>query len=544
MTTKSDLPPGIANVVKASWLPMLIIALAQIQMGFNVSALPVSIGAIVEEFDTSPSSVGTALVVYSLMVAGFVMLGSKIGKILGSRLAFQVGVIGHGVAMAWMALSQSTAAMMQAQAVAGLAAALLVPSLVVLIANHYRGAQQSQSLGLLGAAQAIAGVLAFLVVGVLGALLGWRYSFGLIVIISICVFVLSFRMKSIERNKHVKIDWVGALLAALAISLISLGFNNITAWGMLMAKPDAPYSILGLSLSPVMIIGGIFLGQSFFAWSHRRQAQNKAPLLALEVLDTPKERAATYCLFIIAALGPAINFLIPLYAQIVQGRSSLETAVIVIPYSLAIFFGTAMVVRLFDRHTPRRIGRAGFIVVATGLVMLAFSIWNDWSTPWVIFSLVVIGLGEGSLLTLVFNVLVSASPKELAGDVGALRGTTNNLATGLGTAFASVLAVSLLSMIMVRNLTESPIITEQVIEEQLSLDSIDFVTNEDLDEFIENETDLSPRQEAEIVDINVESRLRALKISFLVLAGMAVLAIVPAGGLPDYLPAEIPAEKL
>ncbi len=532
------------SMVKASWLAMLIIALAQIQMAFNVSALPVSIGAIVEEFDTSPSSVGTALVVYSLAVAGFVMLGAKIGKILGARTAFQLGVIFHGAAMAWMALSQDTAAMLKAQAVAGLAAALLVPSLVVMIANHYRGSQQSQALGLLGAAQAIAGVLAFLVVGILGSLLGWRYSFGLIVIIAACVFLLSFRLKTVPRDPKVKIDWVGALLAASAITLISLGFNNITAWGLLLAKPDAPYSILGLSLSPVMIIVGIFLGQSFFAWSHRRQSQNKAPLLALEVLDTPKERAATYSLFIIAALGPAINFLIPLYAQIVQGRTSLETAVIVIPYSLAIFFGTAMVVRLFDRNAPRRIGRAGFIVVAAGLVMLAFSIWNDWSTPWVILSLVVIGLGEGSLLTLVFNVLVSASPKELAGDVGALRGTTNNLATGLGTAFASVLAVSLLSIIMVSNLAESPIITEQVIDEQLSLDSIDFVTNEDLDEFLESETDLTPQQEAEITDINVLSRLRALKISFLVLAGIAVLAIVPAGGLPDYLPAEIPAEKL
>jgi hypothetical protein len=71
MTTKSDIQAGIASAVRASWLPMLIIALAQIQMGFNVSALPVSIGGIVEDFNTSPSSVSTALVVYSLAVAGF-----------------------------------------------------------------------------------------------------------------------------------------------------------------------------------------------------------------------------------------------------------------------------------------------------------------------------------------------------------------------------------------------------------------------------------------------------------------------------------------
>jgi MFS family permease len=266
-------------------------------------------------------------------------------------------------------------------------------------------------------------------------------------------------------------------------------------------------------------------------------------LLALEVLDTPHERAATYCLFIIAAIGPAVNFLIPLYIQIVQGGTSLQTSVSVIPYSMAIFFGTAMIVRAFDRLSSRWIGRIGFIVVAIGLVLLAFTIRNDWGTPLVILSLIIVGLGEGALLTLVFNVLVSASPKELAGDVGALRGTTNNLATGLGTAFASVLAVSLLSVIVLNSLAKTPVITQEVIEETIDLDNIDFVSNDQMDEVLE-ETDLTPVQEATLVAINIEARLRALKISFLVLACVAVLAILPAGGLPDYIAKEIPADKL
>jgi MFS family permease len=173
MTAKSDVAVGVVTAVKASWLPMVIIALAQIQMGFNVSALPVSIGGIVEDFNTSPSSVSTALVVYSLAVAGFVILGARLGKLIGSRLAFQIGVIFHGLAMLGMVFSVSTAMMIQMQAVAGLAVAILVPSLVVLIANHYKSAQQSQSLGLLGAAQAIAGVLAFLIIGALGTLVSY-----------------------------------------------------------------------------------------------------------------------------------------------------------------------------------------------------------------------------------------------------------------------------------------------------------------------------------------------------------------------------------
>ena len=58
------------------------------------------------------------------------------------------------------------------------------------------------------------------------------------------------------------------------------------------------------------------------------------------------------------------------------------------------------------------------------LVWLAFVVRNDWSEVAVLIGLVVFGIGQGSLVTLLFNVLVTASPKELAGDVGSLRGTT------------------------------------------------------------------------------------------------------------------------
>ena len=539
MTIKNDPVPVIANVVKASWLPMIVIALAQIQMGFNVSALPVSIGGIVEDFDTSPSSVSTALVAYSLAVAGFVMLGAKLGKVIGSRVAFQIGVILHGLAMVGMAISNSAEMMVGMQVIAGLAAAILVPTLVVMIAHHYTGGQQSQSLGLLGAAQAIAGVLAFLVIGVLGTLFSWRYGFALITLIAVGVLLLSFKLNKVERYNELKVDWIGALLAALAVILISIGFNFIQAWGLLLASPESPVSVLGISLSPIMIVAGVMIGQGFFTWTRRRTDEKKTPLISLEVLDSPQEKAATYCLFIIAALGPAINFLIPLYIQIVQGGTSMDTSVAVIPYSLSIFAATALVVRLFDRWSSRMIGRIGFLVVAIGLVMLSITIWNDWGTPLVILSLIVIGLGEGALLTLVFNVLVSASPKHLAGDVGALRGTTNNLATGLGTAFASVLSVALLSLIVINGLTKSPVITDTVMDEQLYLENIDFISNEQLDEALKY-TGLTPVQEAVVVDITILARLQALKISFLVLAGIAALSIFPAGGLPGYTPGEVP----
>lgn len=524
-------------VAVASWLPMGVILLAQIQMAFNVNALPVSIGPIVYELEVPATTVGTALVVYSLFVAAFVMVGAKVGKIFGERRVFQVTALLHGIAMGLMAFSPDASVMLAAQAIAGLAAAALVPTLVVLIAANYQDKQQAQALGLLAGAPAIAGVLAFVVAGYLATAFSWRISFGMLFFVSIAVFFLSFRLKPVARQS-VTIDTVGAILAAVAIILISLGFNNLNNWGILFAKDAAPFTLLGLSPAPFMVIVGVVLGQAFFMWSHRRQARNKTPLLALEVLDSPQERSATFAMFVIGALGPAVNFLIPLYIQIVQGRTSMETAVSVVPYTLAIFTSAVLIVRLYSRLSPRQIGSAAFVVVATGLTILAFTIQNEWGTPIVILGLVILGLGEGSLLTLLFNVLVSSSPKELAGDVGALRGTANNLSTALGTAFAGVVAVGLLSLLITTNLVNNPAIPPSL-KAEVSLDAINYISNDQLLAVL-SETSATPEQVAEAVRINEEARLRSLRSAFLILAGISLLAIVPALGLPKYTPQNVP----
>lgn len=520
----------VESTGRASWLPLIIILLAQLQMAINVSALPISVGAIVDDLDTSPTSVSTALVVYSLAVAGFVILGARLGKLVGSRLVFQAAVVVHGLAIGAAALSSSANELIQYQGLAGLAAAALVPTLIVLIATHYRGEQQTQSLGVLGGAQALASLLAFPLIGVLIALASWRFALGLLVLVAAIVFMLSFRLDPVPRQRGTVIDWVGALLAAAAIILISLGVNNLNEWGILLASTRAPFSILGLSPAPAMVLIGLVFGKGFLDWSQARIDGNKTPLLELEVLESREERAAVLSMLVVAALGAGINFLIPLYIQIVQGGSSLQTAAAVVPYMLAIFSASILVVRVFPRWTARRIGSTGFLLVAAGLVMLAFSIFNNWGTPLVALSLVVTGIGEGALLTLLFAVMVSASPAELAGDVGALRGTTINLATGLGTAIAGALLIGLLSSLVHTNLVDNPVIPPEL-KAQVNLNEVDFISNDHLREVLEGTT-ASPEQVNEAVRINTSLRLFALKVSFLVMAGLALIGYIPARDLP------------
>jgi predicted MFS family arabinose efflux permease len=541
MRTQTIPPVSTINVeseARESWIPMVAIALGQALMSFNVSSLPVAIGGMVSSFRVPPTTVATAIVMYSLAVAALVMLGSKLCQRFGALRVFRTVVLIFGAAMVLMTFSPTAKFVLAAQGIAGAAGAALVPSLVALIADNYRGRQQATALGALGAARAGAGVAAFLIGGILGTFIGWRPAFGILIALAAIVFLLSFRLKGDAGRPDVRIDWLGVVFAAAAIMLISFGFNNLNRWGLGLAKSNAPFSILGLSPAPVMIVIGVLLGQMFLSWTRRRQAAGETPLLALDVINSIEERAAVYAMFTIVALEAALNFTVPLYIQIVQGRTPLDTAIAMMPFNLTVFVSALLIIRLYDRMVPRQIGRLAFGVSAVALIWLGFVIHNNWSTVPVLLGLVVFGIGQGSLVTLLFNVLVTSSPKELASDVGALRGTTNNLAAAVGTAVAGALVVGLLSASVMRSLVDHPTIPPEL-QSQVNLDNITFISNDRLLEIMEGTT-ASPEEIDEAMRINTEARLSALKMGFLIMAGFSLLALIPAGRLPDYKPGELP----
>lgn len=525
-------------VENQSWIPMIAIALAQVMMSYNVASLPVAMGGMVQTFSVPPTTVATGIVTYSMIVAGFVMLGAKLNQRYGSLQIFRICVLLFGVAQLIMTLSPTASIMILAQGLSGAAAAALVPSLVALIAENYKGERQATALGTLGSARAAAGVSAFLIGGIVGTNFGWRPAFGLMVILAAVIFLLSFRLKRDHGDPGIKVDFLGVLLAAAAIIILSFGFNNLNRWGILTATPSAPFTILGISPAPIMIVIGIVLGQAFFSWTHRRESKGQTPLLALSVIDSSVERAAVFAMFAIVALEAMLNFSVPLYIQIVQGRTPWDTTIAMLPFNLTVFFSAILVVRLYRTLSPRAIGRIGFALSTIALVWLAVVVRNDWSSIPILIGLITFGIGQGALVTLVFNVLVTASPKELAGDVGSLRGTTNNLASAVGTAVAGALMVGLLSSAVLAAVYQSTAFPPELLA-QVNLDRINFLSNDQLQAVL-SATTANPEQVAKAVQLNADARLWALKVGLLLMAGLSLLAFFPAGRLPNYVPEELP----
>lgn len=524
--------------VNASWLPLVVVVLTQIQASFAVNALTVSMQGITTDLNTPATNVGTAITAGTFAMAAFILLGAKVGAKFGSRLVFQIAVAIHGLAMAAVALSVSPIMLFVAQALSGAVIALIAPALVVFIAANFKGEQQAKSIGYLAAAIPAAGVLALLVAGSFASTIGWRYSFALVVLLALINFGLSFKLKKVAPMPDVTIDWVGAMTAAVSIIFLSFGFSGMNSWGVVLATDAAPFNVLGLSPALILIVLGALGGQAFFMWLRRQKASGGPQIFDLDVLKSGAEKATTFAMAAMLFVGTAANFLIPLYIQIVQGRTSFQTSIAIIPYTLSIFVASSLVAQFYAKFTPRKLARLGFIVVALGLILLAFTISNNWGQVFVVLGLITLGLGQGSIVALVFNTLLSASPKRLAGDVGAWRGLVHNISGSVGIAVASVFAVSILTMNISAGMAAHPEIPVEL-QKQIPLDSVNFVTNDHLKDFL-GTTSATPEQLAAAVSVNEDARLQALKISILALAAVAVLAIIPAGRMPNFLPGDLP----
>lgn len=510
---------------------MIVVALAQLLLVFNVTTLKVSVDVIADGLGLTASAVKTTIIVYSLAVAGFVMLGARIGERVGARRVFRATLAVLGAAMALTAVSRTATEMLAAQVIAGAASAALIPTLVVMIADHYRGAQRSTALGWLGATQAIGLVPAVLIAGYLATTIEWRLTFALLALYTAALYVVSGRLRSTPSRSRREIDAIGVVLAASAVLLIGLGMDRLSYWGLWHARPGAPWSIAGLSPSPFMLMAGLGLLYAFASWSRKCRQFGRTPLIAPELIAGSQALSVLLAMFAIGLIGAGLTFLIPLYVEVVQGRTTLYTAFVLLPLTLASFTAAIVVVRLNAHLGARVIARHALVVLAAGLALLGTTIRNDWNDAMVVLGLMLTGFGEGALATLLFKLLSTTVPRHLAGDVGCACCSTSFLGAGVGTALAATLLIGLLGSSVQRYVAENPLIPAEL-QAQLDLDNVAFVSNDRLLSALER-AGATPEQVEEAVRVNTEARLFALRVSFHAFAGLALLALLTTRGVAD-----------
>ena len=147
----------------------------------------VSISAVVHDLDTTASGVQSAIALEALVSAAFILIGSKVGDLIGRKRAYILGLLGYAAGALSMTLSQSLLPIVIFWSIiGGLGASLLLPAMQSLIHGNFTGAMQRRAYALVGAAAAIAAAVGPLVGGFITTYLSWRVAFcGEVVIIAI-----------------------------------------------------------------------------------------------------------------------------------------------------------------------------------------------------------------------------------------------------------------------------------------------------------------------------------------------------------------------
>lgn len=522
------------STTRFNWAPLAILASAQVLLVFNIATLKISIEGIVSAFDSGSGMVKTAIVMYSLVVAASIMASTRLAVIVGARRIFRISIALFGGAMAAMAWSPDASVLIVAQMAAGAAAAVLMPASVQLIASHYDDEQRAIALGRLSATRSLSLAPAFLIAGAIATWHDWRLTFTLLMFLAAGVYICSLYLRAapslLPRATITATEIAGLAAVAVAMLLIGLGSDNLTNWGVLRARPDAPFSPLNLSPALLGMLLGIVLIKLVLIWMRWRRVGGC--LSAMQLLNTPVQRSMLLSIFTIAAVSSGVTFLIPLYIEIVQGRSSLHTAYALVPFTVASFIGALFVSRFRTPATMRSAARWAFLCVGGGLLLLGAVVRNDWSDLSVVFSLAMVGLGEGALATLLFKALATLVPTEMSEDVEPLCSATSHFAAAVGAALAGALVIGVLSVNVNRELARDPAIDAEL-RAHLDLNRVAFISNDRLQQVLE-QSPLTPEHIANAVQINTEARLFALKLSFFALAGLTFIGLLPLVRTQDY----------
>jgi MFS family permease len=238
MTSKAGTSaPGLA---KADRRLAVLLAMAMFVLVVDTSVMNVSISAVVHDLHTTVSGVQSAIALEALVSAAFILIGSKVGDLIGRKRAYVLGLLGYGIGALAMTLAQGLTAIIVFWAiVGGIGASLMLPAMQSLIHGNFEGGAQRQAYALVGAAAAIAAAVGPLLGGFITTYLSWRIAFLLEDVIIVCVLAGIKLVRDVPYTGSRRVDVVGAILSVLGMGGVVLGILPVTTLLMLLAIPLA-----------------------------------------------------------------------------------------------------------------------------------------------------------------------------------------------------------------------------------------------------------------------------------------------------------------
>jgi len=488
----------------------LLLAAAMFVLVVDTSLMNVSISAVVRDLDTTVSGVQSAIALEALVSAAFILIGGKVGDLIGRKRAYVLGLLGYAIGALAMALAQSLTAVILFWAVlGGIGASLLLPAMQSLIHGNFDGAARTRVYALVGAAAAIAAAVGPLLGGFITTFLSWRVGFLLEVVIIAVVFCGIKLVRDVAYTGPRTIDAVGALLSVLGMGGLVLG---ILAW-----------QEGGESVGALLAIGVIAMGALVY-WLVRRKRAGKPTLIDPDLFSSKLFRfGISEQMLQQIALG-GVMIALPIYLQMVLEYNALQAGLSLAPLSLSMFAVAVLAGKKAGQRRPASIIRLGFVLLTGGVAVL-IPIVPRAEFGWALLvPLLIAGSGLGLLVSQLNNYTLSPISDERVSEAAGVNSAAGSFGLSFGLAFAGAIMLAALSLTFTKMADAStvlPAAEKQQVAQALE-ENAELMTNTHLAELLVNQP---PEIQNEIIRINTEARPISLQVALLIplLAGLVGL---------------------
>src|SRR5206468_3630202 len=411
------------------WVVLVLICLAQFMVVLDATIVNVALPSIKTDLQLSEGGLQWIINAYTLVFGGFLLLGGRLGDLLGRKRLFLVGLVIFTGASLLDGLAGSEGMLIGARALQGLGAALISPAALSIISTTFEeGRERARALAV-WAAIAIGGAAVGLILG--GALtqyFSWPWIFFVNVPVGTAAFILSLRLvpESRDHNAHRSYDLAGA--ATVTGGLMALVYAIVDAqaagWGSVRT--------LGFFAASAVLL------TAFVAIELRATA----PLVRLSIFRIRSLLTANIAMFLAMSGMFAMFFFNTLYLQRVLGYGPLTAGLAFLPFTAGIMVSASLASQFAPRIGVRPVAAAGFLLAAAGLVLLTQLPVDGSYAVNVLPAILLASLGMGAVFMPLTLIATTGLADEDQGLASGLFNTSQQVGGSVGLAILSTIATS------------------------------------------------------------------------------------------------------
>jgi EmrB/QacA subfamily drug resistance transporter len=411
------------------WAVLALLGIAQLMVVLDATIVNIALPSAQRDLGFSTDSRQWVVTAYALAFGSLLLLGGKLGDLFGRKWTFIGGLAGFSLASMLGGLSQSFAMLVAARALQGAFGALLAPSALSLLTVTFADSpDRPKAFGIFGAIAGGGASVGLILGGALTQAISWRWCLYVNLVIAIPTAIMSFRLlvNQAQPNRP-KIDVPGVLAGSLGLFALVYGFSNAETHSW-----SAPVTVIALIASVVLLVTFVLI--------ERRAAH---PLLPLHIVWN-RARGGAYASIVLAGSGVFAVFLFLTYfMQDNLGLSPLTTGVAFLPMTaLIVLSSTTAQTRILPRTGAKPLILTGMCLGLVAMLLLTRLGPNSSYAGGVLPSLLILGVGMGTIFAPAFGSATLGVDRTEAGVASAMVNTSQQVGGSVGTSLLSTLFAS------------------------------------------------------------------------------------------------------